>query len=79
MLRIKKEHIGKRLVKGNEFIELTNNLTDKQILYVKNMISADYVEEVIEKNTVEVKEPETSLEKAEREVKSYTKKSRKNK
>jgi predicted metal-binding transcription factor (methanogenesis marker protein 9) len=43
--RIKKEHLGKRIVKGNETFILNENLSDNEILYVKNMLSSEFVEQ----------------------------------
>jgi len=44
-LRVKKKHLGKRITNGNEEIILTKELTQKELLYIKNMIGSDYVEE----------------------------------
>jgi len=48
MERIKKQHLGKVIVKGNQRIELTEDLSQKQILFIKNIISKDFVEVVPE-------------------------------
>ena len=48
MERIKIEHLGKVIVKGNQRIELTEDLSQKQILFIKNIISKDFVEVVPE-------------------------------
>jgi hypothetical protein len=48
MYRIKKEYIGKNIIKGSNNILLRDDMTDKEILYVKNIISPHFVEEVIE-------------------------------
>tara|TARA_R110000803_G_scaffold150192_1_gene215601 strand:+ start:3682 stop:3888 length:207 start_codon:yes stop_codon:yes gene_type:complete len=48
MERIKIEHLGKVIVKGNQRIELTEDLNQKQILFIKNIISKDFVEVVPE-------------------------------
>ena len=58
MLRLKKEHIGKVITKGNDRITLTEEMSQKQLLYVKNMISAEFVEDVSEEKHVAEKEVE---------------------
>ena len=45
MLRIKKKYLGKKIEKGVQTYTLSNQLTQKQLLHIKNMVSADYVEE----------------------------------
>lgn len=76
MLKIKKEHIGKRIVRGNETIELTADLSQRQLLSIKNLISVDYVEEHIEE--IEAPKKESLLSKAKRQVKDYIKSDDKN-
>lgn len=68
MLRIRKEHIGKRVGNGNTLYILTEDLTQKQLLYIKNMVADAFVEEFDE-----VKE------KAEKEVIDYVDNSTKKK
>lgn len=46
MLRIKKEHLGKVILRGQSKFILSEDLTQQEILYVKNMISSEFVEEV---------------------------------
>lgn len=59
-LRIKAEHLGKRIAKSNEVIELTVDLDQNKLLYIKNMISSDFIEEFDE-----------SMELANKQVKDY--------
>ena len=50
MLKIKDKYLGTIIAKGNTTIELNKDLTQKQLLWVKNMVNSEYVEEqVIEK------------------------------
>lgn len=58
MLRLKKEHAGKIIAKGNETLTLSDDMSQKQLLYVKNMISAGFVEDVSEEKHVAEKEVE---------------------
>lgn len=71
MLRIKKIHIGKNIIKGSTSFILNESLTQKEMLYIKNMISSDFIEEYDElaesRKEVEeyVKEPSKTKTKKE--------------
>ncbi len=52
-LRIRKQHINKYVHKGSHTFKLDENLTQKQLLFIKNMISSDFIESIPEvKKTV---------------------------
>lgn len=61
MLRIKSTHIGKNIIKGSTSIILTDSLSQKEMLYVKNMICSDFIEEYDE------------LAESKKQVESYVK------
>lgn len=60
MLKIKKEHLNKRIGKGSDVYVLSEDLTQKQLMFIKNMVSDAFVEEYDE-----------AKEKAEKEVDAY--------
>jgi hypothetical protein len=45
MLKIKKEHIGKRILKGSEVIVLSEDLSQLKLAYIRKFISDDFIEE----------------------------------
>jgi hypothetical protein len=47
MIRIKKEYIGRVIIKGSNKYELTEDMTQKQILFIKNMVSPHFIEDDI--------------------------------
>jgi hypothetical protein len=61
MLRIKKIHIGKNIIKGSTSIILSENLTQKELLFIKNMVCSDFIEEYDE------------LAESKKQVESYVK------
>jgi hypothetical protein len=60
MLRLKKEHIGQIVTKGNDKIILSEDMSQRQLLYINNMISTVFIEEYDE-----------VLEKARRQAEDY--------
>ena len=56
-LRIKKEHLGKIIGRGNDTYILTSDLSQKQLMFIKNMVSSSFVEDVIEKPIEVLDEP----------------------
>ena len=46
MLRVKKEHLGKRISKGNDTITLTDELSQRELLFICNMVSDSFIEDV---------------------------------
>ena len=47
MKRIKKQHIGKIVLKGSTKIVLSDNMTHKELTFIENMISSDFIETVV--------------------------------
>lgn len=45
MFRVKKEYLNRRIVKGNEEFILSDDLSQKKLIYIKRMISGHYIEE----------------------------------
>jgi hypothetical protein len=45
MLKIKEKFLGRRIVKGNTIIILSNDLTQKELLWIKNVICESFIEE----------------------------------
>ncbi len=44
--RIKKEHLNKRIIKGVRDYVLSDDMSQQQILFIKNMVCPDFVEEI---------------------------------
>ncbi len=61
--RIKKEHVGKKISKGNSIYILNADMSQQEILFIKNMVCADFVEEI--------KRKKVSKPKAEEQVENY--------
>lgn len=59
-LRIKQEHIGKSISVGGTFMTLSAELSQREIMFVKNMVNSMFVEEYDE-----------AIEKAKKEVEAY--------
>lgn len=56
-LKIKEKYLGKVIHKGIQVYTLTETLTQRELLHIKNMISQEYVEEIVEKvEVIEVKQ-----------------------
>ena len=63
MLKIKDKYLGTIIAKGNTTIELNKDLTQKQLLWVKNMVNSQYVEEVkVVKSKRKTKKSEDNVE-----------------
>lgn len=80
MLKIKEEHVGKRIAKGNDVIILTRDLSQQKLLYVKNMISSEFIEEICDKCDNYIctcDKEEMTMEKAAENVEAYIKSSSK--
>lgn len=45
MLKIKKEHLGKRITNGGREIILSDSLSQKELLHIQKIISSEYVED----------------------------------
>lgn len=69
MLRLKKEYIGNRILKGSELIVLSEDLSQLKLAYVKKFISDDFVEEF--------DELEVEIKKAKKQAKKYVEDSEK--
>ena len=69
MLRLKKEYIGKRILKGSDLIILSEDLSQLKLAYVKKFISDDFVEEF--------DELEVETKKAKKQAKKYVEDSEK--
>lgn len=67
-LKIKDKYIGNKVTKGFTEITLSKELTQRELLHIKNMISSEYIEEV---------EPVEKIETAIKEVAAYSKKKKK--
>ena len=46
LLTIKEEHVGKIVGNGNQLFNLTNDLTQRELYFIKNMISEQFVREL---------------------------------
>lgn len=44
MLRIKEQYKGKTILKGRDVIVLSDKLTQKELLWVNNMVSKEFIE-----------------------------------
>lgn len=71
-LKIKDKYIGNKVTKGFTEITLSKELTQRELLHIKNMISSEYIEEVESKV-----EPVEKIETAIKEVAAYSKKKKK--
>lgn len=67
-LKVKDKYIGNKVTKGFTEITLSKELTQRELLHIKNMISSEYIEEV---------EPVEKIEIAIKEVAAYSKKKKK--
>lgn len=45
MLRVKKRFLNSVIIKGNNRIVLTNNLSQKELMHIKIMINSEVIEE----------------------------------
>lgn len=68
ILKLKKEYIGSRFLKGSQVIELHKDLTQIDLLYIKKYINEDSVE-VISDDSDKISE----LRIAQKEAKKYAK------
>jgi hypothetical protein len=63
MLKIKKENVGKRIIKGSEIITLTDDMPQIKLAWIQKYISSDLVEEIDEE--------EFEYKKAKKNAKKY--------
>ena len=81
-LKIKDKYIGNKVTKGFTEITLSNELSQRELLHIKNMISSEYIEEVKvdvkpKVEPIEKIEPVEKIETAVKEVAAYSKKKKK--
>ena len=68
LLKLKKEFIGQRILKGSQVFELAEDLTQTELLYVKKFIDKNYIE-IISDDSEEISELRIEKKKAKNYVK----------
>lgn len=68
MYRIKPEHLNQSIFKGIEEFNLSKDMTQEEILFIKNMVDANLVEEVNQPKAESKKSKKNDTENSEESI-----------